>query len=156
MAKKANVVQQFTWDKIHADVQELANRYLETNPNPPHAIVAIGRGGFIPGVILSHLFKCSLIPCSTSSYKKQKKGRVNITAYPQLDGTYQKKLLVLDDLSDTGDTLERIKDCCIQCAGKFVETASLYIKTGTNHIPDYWCREFSRETWLQFPWESKS
>ena len=62
------------------------------------------------------------------------------------------RCLVVDDLSDSGTTFKYFTEMYDNMFGSII-TASLYIKSGTGHIPDFYQREFDKGTWLEFPWE---
>lgn len=59
----------------------------------PDTIIAFSRGGLVPGVMLSHHFKCPLIPVTD----------------PKVISTIvdAKNILVLDDINDTGSTFTK-------------------------------------------------
>lgn len=88
-------------------------------------IVGVSRGGLIPSTILSHRFNLPLYPVS-----------------PQKGELYGGKgILVVDDLVDTGATLEG-------CEG---DIAVLFKKPWSTVNPTYWVRE--TEDWVVFPYE---
>jgi|TARA_B100001964_G_C14238332_1_gene603640 hypoxanthine phosphoribosyltransferase len=86
------------------------------------------RGGLILAVMLSHRTGLPMIS----------KGRY-LSDY--------KPLIVVDDIADTGKTLEesrKIKDNIIM---------TLYYHKQSTVIPDYWIHEKKNE-WILFPWET--
>jgi hypoxanthine phosphoribosyltransferase len=59
-----------------------------------------------------------------------------------------KETLVVDDISDTGETLENIKHKRVAC---------IYSTIWTKTEPDYFVAfKVGEETWIVFPWEVKS
>ena len=61
----------------------------------------------------------------------------------------KKQVLIVDDISDSGNTMLSIKDI-----GTY-KTVSLYIKNGTKFIPNIYCHKCDDDIWVQFPWETK-
>ena len=64
------------------------------------------------------------------------------------------KVLVVDDISDSGHTLEYIKNELSTNYGlNNIKFATLYTKRSTSFTPDYFVTEFPDESWVAFPWE---
>jgi len=61
------------------------------------------------------------------------------------------RVLLVDDVSDSGHTLALVVDLLRECAAE-VRTATLYTKPRTVLVPDYTWRETDR--WIVFPWSS--
>lgn len=94
-------------------------------------VAGIPRGGLIPAVMMSHAFGIKYI-----SYSSAK----------MLPGDLRNKTLVVDDISDTGETMEEASKL------KFI-TATLSIRTGTKTLPYYFGELINDDRWLVFPWE---
>ncbi|MFA6909383.1 MAG: hypothetical protein WC289_05940, partial [Patescibacteria group bacterium] len=90
-----------------------------------NAIYGIPRGGLPIAVSLSHL---CMIPLTMQKPKRA-----------------SKKILVVDDISDTGRSIAPF--------GGF-STFSLFIKPTTSFIPDYYIKKTPQ--WIVFPWETKN
>lgn len=54
--------------------------------------------------------------------------------------------IIVDDIYDTGETLQAYKE-------KGYEIASLYYRHGNLKQPDFWIEFVSNNDWLVFPWE---
>ena len=59
--------------------------------------------------------------------------------------------LLVDDVSDSGRTLQVAIDLARLYGAREVRTATLYIKKKTMLVPDYFVEEVDR--WIVFPWE---
>ena len=94
-------------------------------------VSGIPRGGLIPAVMMSHAFNIKYI-----SYSSAK----------MLPLELREKTLVIDDISDTGITLEEANNL------KFI-LASLCIRSGTKTVPRFIGEIISDDRWLVFPWE---
>lgn len=61
------------------------------------------------------------------------------------------KVLIADDVADTGETLALVKELMSQHAGE-VRTVTLYAKSHSIIEPDYvWKRA---DKWITFPWSA--
>lgn len=95
-------------------------------------VYGIPRGGLVPAVTLSHRLG---IPLTDSV------------------GPYT---LIVDDISDSGRTFQKLTN-----AGRIsqefpsVYTASVYIREGTVHLPNFYGLEIKDSRWIVFPWEVK-
>lgn len=72
---------------------------------------------------------------------------------PLLDTDYMKglKVLIADDVADTGETLALVKELMSQHAGE-VRTVTLFAKSRSIIEPDYvWKRT---DKWITFPWSA--
>lgn len=139
------------WSEIEQDCAILASeiKYCDV-------ILSLGRGGLVPGVMLSHLLDCKVFNFGLKSYKENLAGDIIITQAPgiKFNSDYRnKKVLVVDDLSDKGSTLQYIKDYLDTHEFKYYRFATLYIKKSTKFTPTYYIKEFDDNIWLDFPWE---
>jgi hypoxanthine phosphoribosyltransferase len=117
--------------------------------------VPIARGGLVPGTLYSYKLNIEFIyPIYIKSYEGTEQSDIGFTIKPDAALLRNKKILVVDDLSDTGNTFEFLRKFFIDNDIHDFKTHSLYIKTSTKYIPDLFYREFRRNNWLVFPWES--
>lgn len=141
------------WKQIEEDINELASQ-IDTCS----AIVAIGRGGLVPGTILSYILDCELVNFGIKSYNKDNIAEDSrITQIPgiKFNNDYREKsIIVFDDLSDKGSTLHHARDYFELCEFTNVKFATLYIKKSTKFTPNYYVQKFDDELWLDFPWET--
>jgi len=140
------------WKKILFDCKRLAE-YIEYCD----VILALGRGGLVPSTIISHHLDCKVFNFGLKSYIDKKSGDIEIIQAPgiKFNSTYrEKKVLVVDDLSDKGNTLQFVKDYLDQHDFNFYRFATLYIKKSTKFTPTYYIDEFDDNIWLDFPWET--
>ena len=108
----------YDWEKINSAVQDIAMDMYKDNWRPDY-IVGITRGGLVPAVILSHMTE---IPMHTLCVQLAANGLEENTESNcwmaedafgifQMGGTYEdKKILILDDINDTGATFQWIKE----------------------------------------------
>jgi uncharacterized protein len=107
-------------------------------------IVALGRGGFVPGVQLSHLLNIPLVPLMWQT----RDGNV-IDKY-----VTDKHSLIIDDINDSGRTLIEVTSQGIWVEGYC--TAVLINKPSSQYKEvDFYMETGDDGVWYEFPWESK-
>lgn len=116
--------------------------------------LAISRGGLIPAVLLSHLTDVRQIDtlCAVSYSDDKTQGEINIIEkdYSHLTG---KKVLIVDDLVDSGKTLDVIVDYIKDFKPALLKTAVIFKKASSIFTPDYFVEERPDDAWIDFPWE---
>lgn len=146
-----------SWDQIHRDARALAWRLAGQAPEgePWKAVVAITRGGLVPAMIVSRELDIRVVDTiSVKSYHSgggaadQRQSAV-VTKSPQADlvgdGT---GILVVDDLVDSGKTLELVRSLYPKA-----HFAAVYAKPHGKPQVDTYVTEVSQDTWIFFPWD---
>ena len=141
-----------TWDQVHRDSRALAWR-LE-NDLPPsgewRAILAITRGGMVPAMIIARELNIRAIDTiSIQCYDHQNRGTPKVIK----DGNDKflgkgNDVLVIDDLVDTGATLELVRK--IYPKARY---CTVYAKPLGKPMVDVYITEVSQDTWIYFPWD---
>lgn len=142
-----------SWERFHALARRLAFAVRQSGFEP-ELLVAIGRGGYMPARIVSDyldLFDLSAI--KIEHYHGVHKERVARVRYPLAADIAGKRVLLIDDVSDSGDTfdvaLRHLRECGTPAA---LKTAVLHHKTVASFTPDY-AAELVREwRWIIYPW----
>lgn len=119
---------------------------------PVSMIVALSRGGLIPGVELSHLLDLPLTPVCYSAKKGHGDNRNHLNVLPILPITPYTTIVLVDDIADSGQTLNEVQE--YYSKDLIVETAVLYWKKTSVHTPNYYWKELEADSpWVEFPWE---
>ena len=142
------------WDDIAYASNKVAEG-IKKSAFAPDTIIAIGRGGWVPAINIANALDIKVIyNYSVSSYNDNnvKDGNFHIFQKPDTDLLINANVLVVDDISDTGDTLNYITHHLIADGVKH-KTATLYEKVHTKFIPDYVYLGYNSDTWIVFPWE---
>ena len=141
-----------SWDQIHRDSRALAWRLDGKGPQDGawKAIVAITRGGMAPAMIIARELDVRTVDTiSIKSYDHQKQSGAKVLKSPDAemmgDGT---GILVIDDLVDTGKTLEVVKNLY-----PMAHIATVYAKPKGRPMVDSFITEVSQDTWIFFPWD---
>jgi hypoxanthine phosphoribosyltransferase len=141
-----------TWEQVNKDCRELANLI-----GPCDAIVAIGRGGLVPSTVISYVYDIPVVNFTIKSYSEFTAGELEFGQIPgfKFNSEFrEKRVVIVDDLSDKGKTLLAAKDYFESCEFLNFKFATLYIKKSTQFIPNFHIKEFDDNIWLDFPWES--
>ncbi len=139
-----------SWSELHRDSRELAWRLLDKGPDNGKwkGLIAVTRGGMIPGAIVARELNIRLIDTlCISCYDDQEIGGLKIIKDTMLD-TDGEGYLVIDDLVDTGTTLREVRRKLPKA-----HIATLYVKPAGNGLVNTSVYEFSQETWVRFPWD---
>ena len=70
----------------------------------------------------------------------------NMPGRLQIVDDIENSKFIFDDIVDSGKTISK-------CRGRDTRTAVLFVKEGTNVMPDYYVRKIPSNLWVQFPWE---
>ncbi|MBU2589231.1 MAG: phosphoribosyltransferase [Nanoarchaeota archaeon] len=119
----------------------------------PDVIIAIARGGLVPGRLFCdflHIKNCYSIKVDHWGLTATKNGEAKLTHALNLD-LEEKKVLVVDDVTDTGQSMDLAKKHISELNPKEIKTATLFHLTGSKYTPDFFGKE--REwAWIVFPW----
>ena len=145
-------VELVSWQDIDEMTDIISKRIIADGFNPD-VIVGILRGGIIPARILAD--KINVDDIGVLEVKLYKsvgiRGERPYLRQPLILPVTGKRVLIVDDVSDSGLTLQFAVEVVNAYMPKEVKTATLYIKPWTDFIPDYYAR--STESWVVFPWE---
>jgi xanthine phosphoribosyltransferase len=139
----------YSWQQLETDAERLAENI---GKGKYEAIIAITRGGLIPAYFLAkHLGIRVIHTLCLSSYEDQQQGKID---YHTIEGIHveidpvvvgSKKILFVDDIVDSGETMREIRK-------RFPECSFATLITRGKENPDYFVRE--ENAWVQFPWET--
>jgi hypoxanthine phosphoribosyltransferase len=120
----------------------------------PDIIIGIARGGLVPARILCDLLlKKQLLSITVEHWGIAKTTGKAVVKIPLSFDISGKKVLVVDDVADTGDTYVQTLNYLEGCDTKDVRTAAMHYKTSSTFIPDYWGEMQEDWKWIIYPWE---
>jgi len=141
-----------SWDQFHRDARALAWRL--NGAGPFRAIVTVTRGGLVPAAIVARELDVRLIETiCVASYDHTRQGELRVLKgvadeIMRMDGDGQ-KVLIVDDLVDTGATAKVVRDLLPRA-----HFATVYAKPMGRPLVDTFVTELSQDTWIFFPWDT--
>ncbi len=142
-----------TWDDFYHLCRILARQVRDSGYHVD-MIVAIGRGGYFPGRILSDMLNVkNLTSFKIEHYASAQKSQAALVKYPLSAKVDQQRILLVDDVSDSGDTFHVALKHVNECGPvKDIRTATLHHKTVSSFKPDYFAEVITQWNWLIYPW----
>lgn len=112
----------------------------------PDCVVGVVRGGYIPSEAISRALKVPLVLVRASSYSD--KSKIGSPVISEFIGKPFGKVLIVDDLVDSGETLLQVKEILRDFNPK---TAVIWTKK--DNIADFFVKRVEPETWIEQPME---
>jgi xanthine phosphoribosyltransferase len=141
-----------SWDQIHRDSRALAWRLDGQGPEDGgwRGLVAITRGGMAPAMIVSRELDIRTVDTiSVKSYDHQTRTEAQLLKAPNAELMRDGEgILIIDDLVDTGKTLELVRKLYPKA-----HCATVYAKPQGRDMVDTFITEVSQDTWIFFPWD---
>jgi xanthine phosphoribosyltransferase len=155
-----------TWQAVDEYIQKIEEQIRATGFTPDY-IVGIVRGGAIPAVLLSHRLNVPVVMVHWTTRDKGIDHRESNAWLSEDINFNNKKVLVVDDIVDTGKTIEELfEDWSVRKEVGAEPTLALdnirvcaIIYNEVQLMPvDYFGRAINRNEdtrWCEFPWEKK-
>lgn len=146
------------WDEYHRLIEQLALQVYESGYRFD-SILCLARGGLRVGDVISRIFDMPLAILAASSYREAagtRQGHLDIAEFiTTTGGSLHGKLLLVDDLVDSGVTLTRVMEHLKQrfAALTEVRTAVLWVKAVSTFKPDYYVQYLPTSPWIHQPFE---
>jgi hypothetical protein len=141
-----------TWSQVEHLVSRLADKVRDAAYRPD-IVIAIARGGYVPARLLcDHLDIFNLTSIRIVHYTgtiKDTEARLSIGLSINIEGL---KVLVVDDVSDTGDTLQLALSHIAGFKPAAIKLAVMQHKTSSSVIPDFFGKKIVKWRWLTYPW----
>lgn len=142
-----------SWDEIEEMCRELCKKIKKEFE--PEIIIAIIRGGMIPGRLFSdYLGNNNVATVKTEHYigigKTMKKPVITQPLTVDIKG---KKVLLVDDVSDSGKSLKEVVKYLKEKNPEEIKVATLHYKPGSVYKPNYFIG--TTDKWIIYPWEKE-
>ena len=115
----------------------------------PDCVVGVVRGGYIPSEAISRALKVPLVLVRASSYSD--KSKIGSPVISEFIGKPFGKVLIVDDLVDSGETLLQLKEILREYSSETPKTAVIWTKK--DNIADFFVKRVDPETWIEQPME---
>lgn len=120
----------------------------------PDLIIAITRGGYPAARVLSDFAGLmDLVGLKIEHYHGPSKLRQAIVPYPLPLSITGRRVLLVDDVSDSGDTFDAaFAELAKRGEPLAMRTAVLHHKQVSRHTPDYHAQRIVKWRWVTYPW----
>lgn len=141
----------YSFDELKIDLKTIINQ-IKNSAFEPELILSINRGGCIPGIYLSHFLKVPHEVISIQFRDGSGNNDFDLNKYVK----NKKRILVIDDINDTGKTFGKIKKS-IQHTDCKVKYCALLDNSQSSQKIDFQGKsinKFIEPIWYIFPWEN--
>lgn len=142
-----------SWTEVKRLCWRLA-RLVKDSDYRPDIVIAIARGGYVPArLVCDALDIMALTSIKIEHYLTgSDKQAEAVMRYPLCVPVEGQRVLIVDDVNDSGDTLQ----LALQHVQKFhpgeVRTAVMHDKRVTHYRVDYFAKRIIKWRWLIYPW----
>ena len=121
---------ELSWEDIDRITDELVIKIRESNFKPDY-LVGITNGGLIPLYFLTKKLGdiSEVFTVAATSYDKDRKKDLQILHVPSVDMT-GKKVLLVDEITETGDTLNSVKEVLIRLKTAGLDSSKVKVPAG--------------------------
>ena len=142
------------WEYIYGLCRDVS-REVREDDFEPDVIVALARGGWFAGrCICDFLGLDDLTSLKMEHYVgTAEKADEPQVRYPMPEGSVEgKDVLIIDDIADTGGSIERAYEYVNERNPGQVRTATLQLLQSSEFEPDYVGERLEEWTWVVYPW----
>jgi hypoxanthine phosphoribosyltransferase len=142
-------VEEISWPRFTALCRALAERVMES---PFDLLIGNARAGLFPASMLASMLRREMYPVRLTRRENdqvvihQPVWKVDVP--PAVTG---REVVVIDEIADTGETLETIRDKCLELGARGVRTVSLVAHSWADPQPD--AVALSSDALVIFPWD---
>lgn len=146
------------WDEYHRLIERLCLQVHESEWRFD-SLLCLARGGLRVGDVISRIYDIPLAILAASSYRAAagtRQGQLDIGEYITMTSdALMGRLLLVDDLVDSGVTLGRVVEH-LQSRYRAIEevrTAVIWYKACSSYRPDYFVQYLPANPWIHQPFE---
>jgi len=143
-----------SWDNVQWLSEKVSDLIMDSGYKPD-LMIAISRGGFDPARIISDQLNIRKLASLQIIYytglnSRKDEPEVLFPLNAQVEGL---KVLVVDDVSDSGNSLIMVKKYVEEKGASEVKIATLHHKPWSKLMPDFYAEEVDK--WIIYPWEPR-
>jgi hypoxanthine phosphoribosyltransferase len=147
--------ERLSWAQFGDAARDLATAIADDGYRPD-LILSIARGGLVVGAALGYALDVKNTWTMNVEFYTGVEERLDVPMIlppvPELVDLESARMLIADDVADTGETLRLVKDFCAGKIGE-VRCAVLYEKSRSAVACEYvWKRT---DLWIDFPWSAE-
>ncbi|MGD8784165.1 MAG: phosphoribosyltransferase [Thioalkalispiraceae bacterium] len=142
-----------SWNTVTKLSYKLALQIKKDNFQPD-IVIAVARGGYVPArLVCDRLDIYDLTSIRITHYTggsaRQEQARLSIPLSIDIKGM---QVLLVDDVDDTGDTLNLALEHLNSFQPAVIKSAVLHHKTVASLMPDYYAMTVRKWRWIIYPW----
>jgi len=143
-----------SWEGMYESLLELARKIRKARFKPD-IVVGVARGGWPVARVMSDLLENPEVANVKAEFYLgvAETRKEPVITQPVSASVQNKKVLVVDDVADTGKSLVLVKEHLKEQGAEVVKIATIYYKPWSILKPDWFERQ--TELWIVFPWERK-
>jgi len=143
-SSSGSAVRELTWIEFGTVARDLANRIAARFQ--PDVILGVARGGIFVGGALAAPMRADFLPVRVEKRSRDKR-TVPTFRVPEAKG---KNVLVVDDVTNSGDTLAKATALAKRSGAREVQSAALVVRPGGSR-PEWFALETAQL--IVFPWD---
>lgn len=145
--------ERISWDQVTDLTYQLALQIRQSGYEPG-LVIAIARGGYVPARLLCDfldVFDLTSIRVEhyTAGVQVTQQARLMMPLACNLE---KHKVLLVDDVDDTGDTIKLALEYLLQKKPAQLKVAVLHHKVGSIIVPDFYAETQYEWRWIAYPW----
>ena len=142
-----------SWTEVYR-LSALLARQVKDAGFRPDVIIAIARGGYVPARLICDfldIYNLTSVRIShyTAGSSKEETARLSSPLCMEIKGL---KVLLVDDITDTGDTVEVALQHIREFGPDEVKVAVLQHKKQSMLRPDFYAKKLIKWRWIIYPW----
>jgi hypoxanthine phosphoribosyltransferase len=119
----------------------------------PEIVICIARGGYVPARLICDVMNIfNLASIRIKHYTGSDKSETAELLEPLSIDIEGMNVLLVDDIDDTGDTLQLALNYLKRMQPKDIKVAVLHHKVISSLVPDYYAQKIVRWRWITYPW----
>jgi len=137
-----------------ADLSRILAYKIRDSGYCPDIVIAIGRGGYVPArVVCDYMLHENLTSIKIEHWgiAAEKKEKATVV-FPLSIGISDLKVLIIDDVTDTGETLKAAVDYIDSLGPAEIRTGILHHKDCSFSEPDFYVKYVEKWRWIIYPW----
>jgi len=140
------------WEEIYEMCIELSEKIKQSGFSPD-VIVGVARGGWIPARLISDFLDNPNVASVRIQFYEEvgKTSAKPIITQPVSTSIEGKKVLAVDDVADTGESLKALYSHLKEKGAAEIKIATLHVKPKSSFQPDFYIKETS--AWIIYPHE---
>ncbi len=147
-----NKIEVLSLTKVRNLSRRLAQQ-IQADNFSPEVVIAIARGGFVPARLLCDYLDIYNLSCIRVAHYTGTdiSGQARLSIPLNID-IRDKSVLLVDDVDDTGDTLQLAMAHLHNFNPAVVRVAVLHHKIISSVVPDYFAVKVTQWRWITYPW----